>query len=140
MNFTLPVRLRDQHTPFDTSTSTSMAGSLSTPPELQLNLTACYEDGPDDAQHTPSFPFLRLPAELRNKIYSLVLTTERPILVSTPRRFKAKSMLALLSVCKQIRDEAREMFYAGNEFIFLARDDDDGDDDQSLEASSTLTL
>lgn len=64
------------------------------------------------------FPFFRLPAELRNEIYSLVLKAETPLFVSTPRYFKVKPMLRLLSVCRQIRSEAGGIFYSDNRFTF----------------------
>ena len=119
-----------------------MADIHSTLSESLRAQAAHYEEIPDDEQEkapgwpriradaTPervadnsSFPFLKLPAELRNKIYGLTVTRRLPIAISRPRFFEVRSMLALLSVCRQIRDEAREMFYAGNRFLFYVRED-----------------
>ena len=55
--------------------------------------------------------FFELPGELRNKIYRLVLITDkRAIIVSKGRSFEP----ALLSTCRQIQKEATNIFYLGN--------------------------
>ncbi|KAK3636520.1 hypothetical protein LTR56_014146 [Elasticomyces elasticus] len=67
-------------------------------------------------------PFLRLPAELRNTIYELVLPRDKHY---TPRRTASSHECrnlepvdnpALLATCRQIRDEALPMFYDTNSF------------------------
>ena len=69
---------------------------------------------------TPPCHLLALPAELRNQIYTLALTHTEPISVDELGRMV---MPGLLGVCKQIRDEAKDILYASNEF-HLAVDDD----------------
>lgn len=60
--------------------------------------------------------FLTIPAELRNRIYELVVIEEETI------RFQhtAKSLQPpILRVCQQTRTECRQMYYERNTFIFL---------------------
>ena len=55
--------------------------------------------------------FLKLPGELRSKIYRLALITDkRAIRVSKGRSFEP----ALLSTCRQIQEEATNIFYLAN--------------------------
>lgn len=75
-------------------------------------------------------PFARLPAELRNDIYTLALRTSKiqvsadhrhgkPI-VQRGRQRDAKNIMALTAVCKQAGRESLGIFYASNELILLA--------------------
>ncbi|CAK4033890.1 Hypothetical predicted protein [Lecanosticta acicola] len=59
---------------------------------------------------------LGLPAELRNRIYEMVLQEEQQIHVTK----QGYSRSPFLSVCRQIRSEALKIFYYGNKFIFRA--------------------
>lgn len=59
--------------------------------------------------------FLRLPAELRNTIYRMVLKSERTIFVGR----KGLDEPSFLRVCKQIRREANAIFLAENKFVVL---------------------
>lgn len=70
---------------------------------------------------TQSSPLLELPAELRNKIYFDVLVSEKPLGIAKQThiydvRHKAP---ALLQTCRQIREEARTIFYSNNTFLAL---------------------
>ncbi|MCJ1297907.1 hypothetical protein MMC08_000695 [Hypocenomyce scalaris] len=76
-----------------------------------------------------SFPFLRLPLELRNKIYDLVLCTAGEILpvglgccVMLSRNSGAQEKLSiyvnLLKTCKAIQAEAAPVLYGANKFLF----------------------
>lgn len=55
------------------------------------------------------FPFLRLPAELRNTIYKMAVVSEDPIEITTPQP-------AIAVVCRQLRNESLTLFYKENAF------------------------
>lgn len=57
-------------------------------------------------------PLLRLPAELRNEIYRLVLCKNDSIVVSSTGYERE----GLLSVCKKVRQEALKIYYYENTF------------------------
>ncbi|KAK3701623.1 hypothetical protein LTR37_015374 [Vermiconidia calcicola] len=57
-------------------------------------------------------PFFKLPAELRNNIYELVLRNRYAIHVE-----KGLSLPPLLATCSEIRDEASSIWYRDNKFI-----------------------
>lgn len=65
-------------------------------------------------------PLLRLPAELRNMIYTLVVTRDDP--VRTLEDGKTYPEPELLATCRQIRQEARSVYYATNTFYCRVRD------------------
>lgn len=58
-------------------------------------------------------PLLELPAELRNEIYGLVLCKNDRIVVSSAGYERE----GLLSVCKQVRQEALKIYYYENKFV-----------------------
>ena len=62
--------------------------------------------------------FLKLSAELRNKIYELVLIAEEPIRIDRMNMLQFGRGPALFEVSKQVRIEALSIFYGGNEFCF----------------------
>ncbi|KAH9832361.1 hypothetical protein Tdes44962_MAKER08809 [Teratosphaeria destructans] len=76
-------------------------------------------------------PLKKLSAELRNAIYELVLTQDRPINLSVIKEKKVKGLakekynnrripstfLALTTTCRAIRADTRHMFYFVNDFI-----------------------
>lgn len=64
-------------------------------------------------------PLEKLPAELRNKIYRLVVSDNKPLTVCarSPGYHKAIQP-PITRVCRQIRDESLTMFYHCNEFVF----------------------
>lgn len=77
------------------------------------------------------FPFLRLPAELRNEIYSLLLTmgtikisdfpganyVQNPLHATVARRLPYELLpLSLLQVCRDIYRETRLLLYESNTF------------------------
>jgi hypothetical protein len=77
------------------------------------------------------FPFLSLPPEIRNYIYSLVVTTPEVIdpnaelifnrLQGKPRlsrRLHPETILALACVCKQTHDEVLPVYFGQNRFEF----------------------
>ena len=75
-------------------------------------------------------PLNRLPAELRNNSYELVLTKRCRVIIdheSVRRNAKLKApnlianALALTRTCKQIHAESAAIFYARNELTILAR-------------------
>lgn len=59
----------------------------------------------------------KLPAELRNDIYSLVLISGDPIDVEDMKSIHART--ALLRTCRQVREEASGLFYGDNTFRTL---------------------
>ncbi|KAL8730565.1 MAG: hypothetical protein Q9166_004019 [cf. Caloplaca sp. 2 TL-2023] len=70
----------------------------------------------------PSFPFLKLPAEIRNHIYRFALVVDGEI-NRYPAHYQAKSIVpegqskpavALLRVCKQVGSEAQSILYGEN--------------------------
>lgn len=67
-------------------------------------------------------PLGKLPGELRNQIYKLVLIFSEPLLVSGFRQYKPRfgfsnNANGLLFTCKQIRRECADMFFAQNSFL-----------------------
>lgn len=67
-----------------------------------------------------SFPFLKLPNELRNMIYELlVFEFEQCISITSTSRKKGpkKNIRSILRVNKQIHQEARIVFYSLNHFV-----------------------
>ncbi|EME78977.1 uncharacterized protein MYCFIDRAFT_79889 [Pseudocercospora fijiensis CIRAD86] len=80
-------------------------------------------------------PMGKLPPELRNKIYELVLVKSRPIYVKScletdPNRAvictsnSERPELALLRTCKQIQQEATSILYHDNVFTFTSQNGD----------------
>lgn len=80
-----------------------------------------------------SFRFLDLPPELRNHVYHLLLRIEGPISPSTEPPTSApqglgslkvtesentESALSIVSVCKQLNEEAMGIYYNANSFLF----------------------
>lgn len=64
------------------------------------------------------FPLLKLPAELRNRIWDYVVVLDKPLrIVKKDRRMdqaKAKSVLAVASTCRQIYQETTSLYYLNN--------------------------
>ncbi|CAK1366566.1 unnamed protein product [Cercospora beticola] len=61
----------------------------------------------------------KLPAELRNEIYRLVVSADKPLTVcaQSPGYHKAIQP-PITRVCRQIRDESLGVFYHCNDFVF----------------------
>lgn len=59
---------------------------------------------------------LSLPAELRNRIWSLTLLETERIDMSHKCRYRIPG---LLSACRQIREEAAPIYYSENHFNFV---------------------
>lgn len=62
------------------------------------------------------FPFLSLPAELRNAVYKETLISNKRIEIDETHAQIVEP--GLLAVCSQIRNEAKGLFYACNTFKF----------------------
>lgn len=62
----------------------------------------------------------RLPPELRNLIYEMVLLRSTPIRIRTWRRDFVGRQAPLLKTCRQIRNEALPIFYQSNTFRFIS--------------------
>ena len=61
-----------------------------------------------------TFPFLRLPAEIRNSIYKLTVVSEDKIKLDRG----PNPSLAIAKTCRQVYDESIGIFYASNQFDF----------------------
>ena len=64
---------------------------------------------------------LRLPAELRNRIYEEVLISEKPIYLNTTHvrpHATWRWSLGVLQACQMIRAEAQPVYYSNNSFCF----------------------
>ena len=66
----------------------------------------------------------KLPAELRNRIYEMVLTQSEPIQLRTvwgcrfrPRYMQQPQLVSLFSVCRQTQQECASLFYSQNGFM-----------------------
>ncbi|ORY16782.1 hypothetical protein BCR34DRAFT_556634 [Clohesyomyces aquaticus] len=74
-----------------------------------------------DVQHrsraadTDKASFLDLPSEIRNNVYSRVLIYDGYVRLMFEKPTKVPG-LVLLSVCKQVHDEAASLFFAANSF------------------------
>jgi hypothetical protein len=74
-------------------------------------------------------PFLRVPAELRNEIYSLVLhigkwlidDTGRAYIFKDDRLYESSHYLVLLKICRQIYHETRLLPFSLNSFKIIHR-------------------
>lgn len=71
----------------------------------------------DNKDHPPR-SFLRLPAELRNKIYHLVLVFDDKLFPKPGESFQPP----LLHVCRQTGEEATNIFYHENRFVINVND------------------
>jgi hypothetical protein len=68
---------------------------------------------------TKPFPFLRLPSELRNKIYSMVFAAAPSIIDLDPSTFRIiqrQHLFAIFRVCWQIYEEASHNFFSTHTF------------------------
>ena len=62
---------------------------------------------------------LELPAELRNRIYHFVLVRDSAIAPQTRRhRKEERQAIALLGVCRQVREESHPIYYMKSSFRF----------------------
>ena len=69
-------------------------------------------DSDQDVSNTKVF--LKLPAEIRNQIYRLVLLSHQKLKIGTDDALQPD----LTKVCRQIRCETLSIFYGNNEFVF----------------------
>ena len=98
-------------TPADIPSQVDQANMSTSPPSAKQALAATH---PSPLDETASSTFLdKLPAELRNEIYRLVLVAEDEIEV-LPQNIHNRT--ALLKTCQQTRQEALMLFYASNTF------------------------
>lgn len=76
-------------------------------------------------------PFLKLPGELRNKIYDFVLDPVEVTIYFPPeitisaesKKFRGSNYLALLQLCRQIYRESRLLAWSKAQFVCFHRDD-----------------
>ena len=60
-----------------------------------------------------SSPLQRLPAEIRNTIWEYVVTSHKPIRISTTMKLPP-----ITQVCEQISNETIGLYYSNNDFVF----------------------
>ncbi|KAK5698217.1 hypothetical protein LTR97_007178 [Elasticomyces elasticus] len=87
-------------------------------------------------------PFLRLPPELRNSIYELVLQQPEPVVICRRGKVWPQSQqleshqphhaMSLTATCRLIRQECGPLFYNLNSFVMLSRKDVPWDDKLQL--------
>jgi hypothetical protein len=105
----------------------SAAASASTTPVSSAYPSANPSAYPSEAEDTdseakakrPTFPFLSLPSELRNKIYSLVFVSAPAVIDLDPSTFSLlhrQRILALFSVSRQVHREATHHFFSTHTF------------------------
>ncbi|KAK3648929.1 hypothetical protein LTR56_003787 [Elasticomyces elasticus] len=97
-------------------------------------------------KNTTTFPFMRLPPELRNMIYELALPMHQsyvPIAPSAPEAhaivalscFRPIAVPALLATSRTIRNEALPMFYGNNTFNLGLGEDLSGSDEKQFRST-----
>jgi hypothetical protein len=97
--------------------STTPSSSAYPTPTSSAYPSAYPSENEDDtpAKKKPTFPFLSLPSELRNKIYSLVFSAAPSVLDLDPSTFSLlyrNKILALFAVCRQIHLESTHNFFS----------------------------
>ncbi len=96
------------------ATSTNTTPASSTYPS-----TYPSEDEGEIATPAQTFPFLSLPSELRNKIYSLVFVTAPQVIDLDPDTFsiiRREKLFALFRVCRQVYNESTHHFFSTHTF------------------------
>ncbi|KAI4696813.1 uncharacterized protein J4E88_000992 [Alternaria novae-zelandiae] len=68
-----------------------------------------YEEDEDTLQNQVDSPLLRLPGEIRNKIYAYACSRTQAVFNNSPR---ARKSTAIISTCSQMRHEAHAIFFA----------------------------
>jgi hypothetical protein len=81
-----------------------------------LSLSASDASGYSSITELP--PLLRLPPELRQRIFSLCLINEHPISWPSPKQSATGLDLALLRTCKTIHEQAARILYERNVLLF----------------------
>lgn len=66
-----------------------------------------------DATHKTRFPFFELPREIRDLVYQQALVNHEPLELHGSLR---EDETSVLRVCKQVHEEATEVFYKENVF------------------------
>jgi hypothetical protein len=107
-----------QHPPLP---NRSVIASTSTTPQSSAYPSAYPTEDEDDTQKTKiqPFPFLRLPSELRNKIYSLAFAATPPVIDLDPHTFSLlhrQKILSLFRVSRQLHNEAAHHFFSTHTF------------------------
>jgi hypothetical protein len=99
-----------------------LVGNVSTTPRSSAYPSAYPSEAEDEVVATPKggkFPFLALPSELRNKIYSLVFSAAPLHLDLDPSIFKIfhrTQMFAIFRVSRQLYREATHHFFSTHTF------------------------
>lgn len=81
---------------------------------------------------SPEPPLLKLPAELRNRIYEMVLLDATTTHVTTAKAKPDWHSPGLLRTCHQIRSEASSIYYAVNIFRVSSLNCSDDEEDDLL--------
>ena len=94
--------------------------------EKQLRQTSTYTLSISACEEKP-FPFLRLPAEIRNRVYEYATAEmKRPLrlyhILPCYDRDSEHSYIGLNTICRQVRAEFRPLFYRNLEVVIHLRD------------------
>ena len=83
-------------------------------------------------------PFLKLPAELRNRIYEEALIRTKTVHLTTLEAKPSWRCPDLLHTCQQLRSEASTIYYSGNTFRVLALKETNSYEDSEKSCSLAL--
>lgn len=90
-------------------------------PRSSRNTVACAKVSSSNINSQPKNLLLRLPGELRNQIYSLILLEQKPIIAiqvaSELLKTRESQQPALSLTCRQLREEVLGYWFAGNAFV-----------------------
>jgi len=102
------------------STTTASTPSSSTyPSTYPSDAEEEHESKKSSTKKTATFPFLSLPSELRNKIYSLIFSSSPSVIDLDPHTFSQlhrNKTLALFSVSQQVHSESTHQFFSTHTF------------------------
>lgn len=96
--------------------------TLATPISTSSAYESIYASEDEDeklAKQKPTFPFLSLPSELRNKIYSIIFATTPTVIDLDPSTFSLlhrNKILALFGVSRQVHLESTHHFFSTHTF------------------------
>ncbi|KAK1966621.1 hypothetical protein LY78DRAFT_657081 [Colletotrichum sublineola] len=82
---------------------------------------------PETQDNENAFPLMRLPVEIRQKIYREILVAKDPIRVrqgwsAVYPRNRPMVETSILRACRQVRNEAVDVLYGENTFLYLLRE------------------
>jgi hypothetical protein len=118
------------HSPISKTTTTSLLEEISAAPTTQVPISKSETRVISETalpETKPNFPFTKLPPELRNMIYKLVLICSSPFETCSPRRktpSTTKQPFFALLANKQLYNEGSYILFSRNIFLFSNLDYD----------------